>query len=143
MMKNSRIGVQQYHGSTGALLDARMSETHESPLLLFSWIPLPSRDSPPNTHVGNSSSPKLLLSSARTAPAPLFRGKPIETDPTLRTALRWELGAAPWSGQSRCPRGLAGALQPRTCCSFCRCRPRGAELPPRRPSSSCSPCDLS
>lgn len=53
------------------------------------------------------------------------------------------MGAAPWSGCPRCPRGLAGALQPRTCRSFCRCRPGGAELPLRRPSSSCSPCDLS
>lgn len=118
-----------------------MSDTNESPLLLFSWIPLPSRDSPPSTHVGNSSSPNLLLSSARAAPAALFRGKRIERDPT---ELRWEKGAQ--------PRGSAGALQPRTCRSSVAavpgersCRFGGRALPaapvispaPAAPSQPC------
>lgn len=64
---------------TGVLLDAKVSETetNESSLLLFSWILFRSRDLPHNTHVGNSTSPNLLLPSVRTNPAPLFREEQI------------------------------------------------------------------
>lgn len=50
-----------------------------------------------------------------------------------------ETGSAPWCGHSPHPCGLAESHQPRTCRSFCRCRPRGAELPLRRPRVSCGP----
>lgn len=54
-------------------------------------------------------------------------------------AMQGETGSAPWCGHGPCPCGLAESHQPRTCRSFCRCCPRGAEQPLRRPRVSCCP----
>ena len=40
--------------------------------------------------------------------------------------MQWETASASWCGRSPCLWGLAEAYQPRTCCSFCRCSPRGS-----------------